>query len=157
MPSMSLDKMLSATRIKSNANCASKKKALETLAELMANSVEPPLNTEELFQQLIARERLGSTGVGQGIAIPHCRFATHGASLCAVMTLAAPIDFDAIDSQPVDIVFAMLVPKDANSEHLQNLASLAEVLQQSHYVQQLRSANNNQQLYEAAVAPFLGH
>lgn len=151
---MSLEKMLSANRVKCRFACNSKKRALETLAELIASSL-PTLNADELFQHLINRERLGSTGIGYGIAIPHCRFATNGASVCAVMTLETPIDFDAVDNQPVDIIFAMLVPEDANNAHLQNLAALAEALQKEGFPEQLRKAKSNQELYQTAVAPFL--
>ena len=111
---MPLHQLLAANRVNCKAQCTSKKRALETLAELIANSV-PSLDGEQLFQHLINRERLGSTGIGQGIAIPHCRFATAGASICAVMTLEQAIDFDAADNQPVDILFAMLVPEDADN------------------------------------------
>ena len=150
---MPLEKMLSANRIQCGAECTSKKRALEALAELIASSV-PTLKAEELFQQLINRERLGSTGIGDGIAIPHCRFATGGASICAVMTLKTPIDFDAIDGKPVDIIFAMLVPENADNEHLQNLAALAEALQGNDFAEKLRNADSNNALYSTALAPF---
>lgn len=150
---MPLEKMLSANRIQCGAECTSKKRALEALADLIASSV-PTLKAEELFQQLINRERLGSTGIGEGIAIPHCRFDTGGASICAVMTLNEPIDFDAIDGKPVDIIFAMLVPENADNDHLQNLAALAEALQDSSFAENLRSTSTNSALYSAAIAPF---
>lgn len=150
---MPLDHMLAANRISCQAECTSKKRALETLADLIASSV-PSLSADELFQQLFNRERLGSTGIGAGIAIPHCRFATHGASLSAVMTLSKPIDFDAADGKPVDVLIAMLVPEDATSEHLQNLAKLAEALQETDFANKLRAAKTNAALFEAAVAPF---
>lgn len=109
------------------------------------------INADQLFQQLIARERLGSTGIGGGIAIPHCRFKTAGATLGALMTLTKPIDFDAVDSQPVDIIFAMLVPENAETEHLQTLAMLAEHLQDSQFVQDLRRAETSEELFRAAT------
>lgn len=150
---MPLDQMLAANRIACQAECTSKKRALETLADLIASSV-PSLSADELFQHLFSRERLGSTGIGAGIAIPHCRFATDGASLSAVMTLSQPIDFDAADGKPVDVLIAMLVPEDADNAHLQNLAKLAEALQESDYANRLRAAQNNAALFTAAIAPF---
>lgn len=151
---MPLDKMLSANRVACHMPCTSKKRALETLAELIASSV-PNLNAEELFSQFINRERLGSTGIGEGIAIPHCRFATGGASICAVMTLEQAIDFEAVDNQPVDVIFAMLVPEDADNDHLQNLAALAEALQIKQYPNTLRQAQTSHDLFDAATKPFV--
>lgn len=150
---MPLDHMLAANRIACQAECTSKKRALETLADLISSSV-PSLSADEIFQQLFNRERLGSTGIGAGIAIPHCRFATEGVSLSAVMTLSQPIDFDAADGKPVDVLIAMLVPEEADNEHLQNLAKLAEAMQESDFANELRAAKTNAALFEAATAPF---
>ena len=105
-----------------------------------------------LFSQLVSRERLGSTGIGEGIAIPHCRFETQGATIGALITLAEPIDFDSVDNRPVDIIFAMLVPTDANEQHLSTLASLAEALQSASFVAHLRSCADDRGLYAAATA-----
>lgn len=151
---MPLDKMLSANRVACHTQCSSKKRALETLAELIANSV-PTLSAEELFSHFINRERLGSTGIGEGIAIPHCRFATGGESICAVMTLEEPIDFEAADNKPVDVIFAMLVPEDSDNAHLQNLAKLAEALQIRQYPNTLRQAQTVNDLFNAATKPFI--
>lgn len=150
---MPLDHMLAANRIACQAECTSKKRALETLADLISSSV-PSLSADEIFQQLFNRERLGSTGIGAGIAIPHSRFATEGVSLSAVMTLSQPIDFDAADGKPVDVLIAMLVPEEADNEHLQNLAKLAEALQETDFANKLRAAKTNAALFEAAIAPF---
>lgn len=147
---MQIQSILTAERTLPRAACTSKKRALEVLASLIAESADN-IDANALFEQLVARERLGSTGIGQGIAIPHCRFKTSGATLGALMTLASPIDFDAVDGQPVDIVFAMLVPENAESEHLQTLASLAELLQSDAYVQSLRKADTAEALYSAAT------
>ena len=149
---MQIESLLTSKRTLCHANCSSKKRALEVLAGLIAEGTEN-INADELFQQLIARERLGSTGIGSGIAIPHCRFKTDGATIGALMTLEHPIDFDSVDSRPVDIVFAMLVPEDAESEHLQTLASLAERLQKSQYLQALRTADSEAALYHVAIDP----
>ena len=129
----------------------SKKRVLEQLAQIFSHSVED-LSEDSLFQSLIGRERLGSTGIGDGIAIPHCRFATGGETSCACITLEEPVDFDSIDNKPVDVIFAMVVPEDANSEHLATLASLAEKLQKPEFVKGLRSATSDAQLFNAAVS-----
>ncbi|MEY4590433.1 MAG: IIA-like nitrogen-regulatory protein PtsN [Pseudomonadota bacterium] len=147
---MHIKNLLTPERCLAKHTCSSKKRLLEKLAELIAQNT-PGISAELLFTQLINRERLGSTGVGEGIAIPHCRFDTQGATLGALITLAEPIDFDAVDNQPVDVVFAMLVPTDANEQHLLTLASLAEALQSQHYVEGLRQSTDNTGLFLAAA------
>lgn len=151
-PGMHIESLLTSNRTLCRANCNSKKRALEVLAGLIAEGSNN-IDAGELFQQLIGRERLGSTGIGDGIAIPHCRFRTEGATIGALMTLENPIDFDSVDSKPVDIIFAMLVPEDAESEHLQTLATLAELLQKPQFVRALRSADTEDSLYRAATNP----
>ena len=147
---MHIASILTAERTLNHAQCGSKKKALETLAELIAKSSDD-IDAEELFHQLIARERLGSTGLGQGIAIPHCRFKTQGRTIGALMTMKQAIDYDSVDGKPVDLIFAMLVPEDAESEHLQTLATLAEAMQKTDFVDALRDTSSNEQLYKLAV------
>ncbi len=147
---MQIQSLLSIKRTLCHATCTSKKRTLEVLAELIAQGTEE-VDAEKLFSQLISRERLGSTGIGQGIAIPHCRFPTQGRTIGALMTLEAPVEFDAVDNAPVDIIFAMLVPEDAESEHLQTLAQLAERLQSQQFVDALRKAESAQDLFDAAV------
>lgn len=149
---MHIETLITSQRTLCRANCTSKKRTLEVLAELIAEGSDN-IDSGELFQQLIGRERLGSTGIGDGIAIPHCRFKTQGATIGALMTIESPIDFDSVDSKPVDIIFAMLVPEDAESAHLQTLATLAERLQNPHYVKALREADSNAELYRAAINP----
>jgi PTS system nitrogen regulatory IIA component len=135
---MQIESLLTPTRTLCHVTCSSKKRSLEVLASLIAEGSEN-INADELFQQLVARERLGSTGIGEGIAIP------------ALMTLAKPIDFDSVDGRPVDVIFAMLVPENAENEHLQTLAMLAERLQDPQFVQSLRRAETGDDLYRAAI------
>jgi len=71
----------------------------------------PELDENQIFNNLVARERLGSTGIGQGIAIPHCRLEDCKRVVGALLTLSEPIDFDAIDNEPVDLLFVLLVPR----------------------------------------------
>lgn len=149
---MHIESLLSLERTRCQVAGSSKKRALEQLAELIAQGSEA-IDAEKLFTQLINRERLGSTGIGGGIAIPHCRFPTQGKTIGALMTLDQPIDFDAVDSQPVDILFAMLVPENAENEHLQTLAHLAELLQSSEFVNALRAAQTDEALYQTALNP----
>ncbi|WP_045857301.1 PTS sugar transporter subunit IIA [Teredinibacter purpureus] len=147
---MQISSILTEDRCKAHITGASKKRLLESLATIFADSL-PEGDATALFQNLVGRERLGSTGIGQGIAIPHCRFATKGETLCACLTLDTPIDFDAVDGEPIDLVFAMLVPEDAEDSHLQALATLAEALQNPSYVEELRACPNNHELFRIAA------
>jgi PTS system nitrogen regulatory IIA component len=148
---MQIEAILTPSRTLNKAVGGSKKRVLETLAQLIAED-QPAISAEDVFQSLIARERLGSTGIGNGIAIPHCRFPTDGSTLGALITLQDAVDFDSVDNAPVDIVFAMLVPENAEASHLQTLAALAEALQQEDYVEKLRSADSSEELYRRATS-----
>lgn len=145
---MSIQTLISPQRTLNKVAGSSKKRVLELLANAIAQDV-PGVDADDVFRRLIARERLGATGIGYGVAIPHCRaeFCQHTTG--ALLTLAEPIDFDAIDSQPVDILFAMLVPEEAQDEHLQTLAALAAALGQEEFRAALRSADSDQALYDA--------
>lgn len=147
---MNIQTLISPKRTLCGIEGGSKKRALELLANTIAQDV-PGIDAEDLFRRLIARERLGSTGIGHGIAIPHCRVEKCTGTTGALITLAEAVDFDAIDSQPVDILFAMLVPEEAHDEHLQNLAALAGALSNAEFREKLRSATSDQELYQAAI------
>lgn len=147
---MQIKNLISPGRTLCGVEGGSKKRALELLANTIAQDV-PTIDADDLFRRLISRERLGSTGIGHGIAIPHCRVENCVGTIGALITLTEPVDFDAIDSQPVDILFAMLVPEDAHDEHLQNLAALAGALNDAGYRQRLRDAKNDTELYQAAI------
>ena len=129
---------------------SSKKRVLENASELIAKSVSS-LDAEEIFSGLINRERLGSTGLGDGVAIPHCRLSSCVKILGALIRLPKALDFDAIYRQPVDLIFLLFVPEKATDEHLQTLAGLAECLSQAEYREGLRSAANADELYQRAV------
>jgi PTS system nitrogen regulatory IIA component len=147
---MEIQTLISPKRTLCGVEGGSKKRALELLANTIAEDV-PGIEAEDLFRRLIARERLGSTGIGHGIAIPHCRVENCTGTIGALITLAEAVDFDAIDSQPVDILFAMLVPVDAHDEHLHNLAALAGALSSAEFRDKLRAATSDQELYQSAI------
>ena len=148
---MQIAQILSPERTLSRIEGVSKKRALEILANTIAESI-PGMDADDIFRRLIAREKLGSTGIGHGIAIPHSRLPGCDATIAALITLKAPIDFDAIDGNPVDVLFAMLVPDQANDEHLHTLAALAGALNEGDYRQSLRDADSAAALYAAAIA-----
>ncbi len=141
---------LTPARTLDGAPGGSKKRVLENISEFIAESL-PELEAEEIFNGLINRERLGSTGLGEGVAIPHCRLESCSTALGALIKLPEPIDYDAIDGEPVDLLFVLLVPVEATEEHLQLLASLAERFNQPSFRAQLRAAQGSEALYKAAV------
>jgi nitrogen PTS system EIIA component len=148
---MQIKHILTPDRTLCGLEASSKKRALEILANTIAADVQG-IDADELFRRLIARERLGSTGIGQGIAIPHCRVENCQQTLGAIITLADPIEFDAMDGEPVDILFAMLAPEDAKDEHLQYLAALAGALSNEDFRESLRNASNNEDLFKAVTS-----
>ncbi|MDN5401084.1 MAG: PTS IIA-like nitrogen regulatory protein PtsN, partial [Pseudomonas sp.] len=115
-----LETILTPGRSLVNVPGGSKKKALEQIANLIAREV-PDLEMQDVFEALIAREKLGSTGFGNGIAIPHCRLKGCETPVSALLHLDHPIDFDAIDGAPVDLLFVLLVPEAATDAHLELL------------------------------------
>jgi PTS IIA-like nitrogen-regulatory protein ptsN len=115
--------ILPLSHIVLDAESSSKKRLFEQLAELLALDTEMPQN--EIFDCLFAREKLGSTGLGQGVAIPHGRSACVQEVTGAFIRLQEAVDFDAPDSKPVSLVFALLVPEAATDEHLEILSHLA--------------------------------
>jgi len=126
---------------------SSKKRALEQLSELLV-SASPALTQIEVFESLIDRERLGSTGLGHGAAIPHGRLKAVEEPVCAFLQLQEGVDFDAVDNQPVDLICALLVPEESTSEHLELLSMLAEIFGDEAFCKQLRAADSDEVLYQ---------
>jgi nitrogen PTS system EIIA component len=150
---MELADIISPDRVFEHVQGGSKKKVLETAAGLIARQL-PELDPNELFDNLISREKLGSTGLGKGIAIPHCRAQHCTQAIGAFIKLEAPVDFDALDRQPVDMLFVLLVPKAAHEEHLNLLAKIATLFNDEHRRETLRHAPNTQAVYDALVTPL---
>ncbi|GHD25788.1 PTS IIA-like nitrogen regulatory protein PtsN [Parahalioglobus pacificus] len=145
-----LKQLLTPGRTLCKAPGASKKRLLQTVAQLIAED-QISLDATELFTQLVAREKLGSTGLGDGIAIPHCRIENCVHPLGTLVTLDKPVPFDSPDGQPVDLMFVLLVPDEAHQEHLDILASLARLFSQTDFCDTLRSQAEPAQLYQTAV------
>lgn len=148
---MDLSSILSIERTNNAVSAGSKKRVLEHLSQLIHAS-EPALLTDALFVSFNAREKLGSTGLGHGIAIPHCRVAECSDIVGALMRLSDPVDFESTDGEPVDVVFALVVPIEATQEHLDVLARLVELFNQSAFCAALRSARSDRELYDAAIS-----
>ncbi len=152
---MEIDKTLQLSRCHALSSCGSKKSALELASKLIAKDY-PALSADYVFTQLLSRERLGSTGIGQGIAIPHCRVENCTSVISTLLTLENGIDFEAIDSKPVDIIFILVVPDEATDAHVVMLADLAKVFSDKNNLEKLRTANSDKSLYEIAQAIFKG-
>lgn len=127
---------------------SSKKRILEKVSEIISEQ-NPDLDASCLFNGLHGREKLGSTGIGGGVAVPHCRLSECTDAKGYLVKLISPIDFDAIDNQPVDLLFVLVVPEDACSEHLQTLASIAELFSQETVRNELREAPDCDALFNA--------
>ncbi|AZE98371.1 PTS IIA-like nitrogen-regulatory protein PtsN [Pseudomonas orientalis] len=145
-----LQTILTPGRSLVNVPGGSKKKALEQIANLISSQV-PELEMQDVFEALIAREKLGSTGFGNGIAIPHCRLKGCETPVSALLHLDHPIDFDAIDGAPVDLLFVLLVPQAATDAHLELLRQIASMLDRKEVRDKLRSASCNEALYQVVL------
>lgn len=147
---MQIESLLTPHRTRCGLEGGSKKRALELLASTVAQDI-PTIDADDLFRRLVNRERLGSTGLGKGIAIPHCRIDNCTGPIGAMITLESPVDFDAIDGEPVDVLFALLVPEDAHDDHLKALATLAGAFNDNNFRQRLRQANSDETLFQTII------
>ena len=145
-----LETILTPGRSLVNVPGGSKKRALEQIANLISSQV-PELEMQDVFEALIAREKLGSTGFGNGIAIPHCRLEGCDTPVSALLHFEKPIDFDAIDGAPVDLLFVLLVPQAATDAHLELLRQIASMLDRKDVRDKLRSAPTNEALYQVVL------
>ncbi len=146
---MKLTDFLTPARIADGVHAGSKKRALEMLSELLTHGTD--LASGEAYESLLARERLGGTGLGYGVAIPHGRLQHAGHMLGAFLHLPKAVDYDAPDKQPVDLLFALLVPEQSSEEHLQALALLAEMLRDKMLREELRQAKSSTELYDLLI------
>lgn len=144
---MQLTDFLTTDRIACDVNAHSKKRALEELSELISHD-QSSISATDIFDCLLSRERLGSTGVGFGVAIPHGRLKDSNHTTAALIQLNHGIDFDAVDNQPVDLLFALVVPDKATEEHLKILALLAAMFKEDELRAQLRQAKNPEDIMQ---------
>lgn len=148
---MEVSDIVSLERTFIDVEGTSKKRVLENAAGLIAQQ-SPEFTANELFDSLISRERLGSTAIGKGVAIPHCRAKHCTKSVGALLKLQEAVDFDAQDHEPVDLMFVLLVPEEATEEHLQLLSQIAQRFSDENIRDSLRSANNKENLFEQFLA-----
>jgi PTS system nitrogen regulatory IIA component len=143
---MELAHLLTPETTRAFARVSSKKACLEFVAKILCESLV--ISVLELFKALFERERLGSTGLGNGIAIPHCRLSDCQDITGVLLTIGTPIEFDAPDDQPVDVVCALIAPQEATSDHLEALAAIAERFNDREFVDKLRQATSKEELYQ---------
>jgi len=147
---MRIASILSPARTYCGLNVSSKKRAIEHGAQFIAES-EPRIEEADLYRSLIAREKISPTGLGHGIALPHCKLPTCSGIVGALVTLSEPIDFEAIDDQPVSTLFYVVVPERQTDQHLAVLSMLMKRFNNSAFRQRLKQASTAQELYLAAV------
>ena len=144
---MQLSEIINVNRIRNDVDVKSKKRALEELSYLVTQD-QTQLDASEIFDSLISRERLGATGVGYGIAIPHGRIKNCQKITGAFIQLNAGVDFNTTDNLPVDILFALIVPEESTDEHLQVLAFLASMFSDENFRKELRQKNSPEDTYQ---------
>ena len=154
-----LNSLLPADCVRSGVTANSRKAVLEWVADRLA-TVHPDTSSRSLFNALMERERLGSTGLGEGVAVPHCRLDC-SRLMGALLSLTRPVSFDAPDGRPVDLLFILIAPEDEPSAHLEALAAVAQVFGDPAERARLRKADSaealKQRFVEAAqrLAPVL--
>lgn len=137
---MDLSDLINVSAIMPGIRTNSKKQLLQLLAEKAASITGIP--EREIFDTILQRERLGSTGVGNGIAIPHGKLAAVKRITGVFARLETPVDFEALDDQPVDLVFLLLAPEGAGADHLKALSRIARVLRDGDIVNKIRGSTD---------------
>jgi PTS system nitrogen regulatory IIA component len=144
---MEISAILKPTQTINNVHADSKKSVLEAISKLMAQNL-PDMDYEQIFDCLLNREKIGSTGIGHGVAIPHCCSKNIPKPVGVFIRLQKPIDFGAIDNQPVDLFFTVLIPEGATEKHLELLATLAEKFRHKEFREKLRQTKTDADLYK---------
>ena len=144
---MNLASIITIDRVQLRQDLHSKKRVLEEISHLLASGTGA-LPESEILASLVGREKLGSTGLGQGVAIPHGRMRGIESSVGAFIRLDSAVDYESNDGQKVDLVFGLLVPQDCNEEHLKILAGLAEMFLDEAFVTRVRSSKDPQTLHK---------
>jgi PTS system nitrogen regulatory IIA component len=152
---MHLADLISPEAVIPSLRARTKKQLLQELAARAARLTG--LQERYVFDTLLQRERLGSTGLGEGIAIPHGKFAGLKRIVGIFARLAEPVEFDAVDGEPVDIVFLLLAPEGAGADHLKALARISRLLREGHAVDKLRASKDASALYAVLTAEATPH
>jgi len=152
---MEIADLLTPESVLSSLRATSKKQALQELARRAAELTG--LHERTIFDVLLERERLGTTGVGRGIAIPHGKLPDLGRLYGVFAVLDQPVDFEAVDDQPVDLLFLLLAPESAGADHLKALARISRLLRDSALCDRLRAVDKADELYRILTAGAASH
>jgi PTS system nitrogen regulatory IIA component len=142
---MEIAGLLERDAIAARASAASKRQALQVMADIAARRLGR--DPHEVLEALLEREHQGSTGVGQGVAVPHARLPDLDRMVGVFVKLETPVPFDAVDDRPVDLLFGLFAPKNAGVEHLRALARVSRLLRQGELREQLRQARTVDAVY----------
>jgi nitrogen PTS system EIIA component len=146
---MNIGDLLDRGAVAPRVAAASKRQVLGVIAEIAARSFG--MKAPEVFEALLEREAAGSTGVGQGVAVPHARLKGLGRLRAVFVRLEQPVAFEAVDDRPVDLIFALFAPPEASGEHLRALARVSRLLRQSDIREQLRQARSADAIHALLV------
>lgn len=135
---MALSDLIPNGGVAVDLGASSRKQALQAMSDIAADLTG--LAPRDIFDAVLQRERLGSTGVGQGVAIPHARLAGVAEVVGVFARLRSPVDFESIDGRPADLIFMLIAPEDAGAEHLKALARVSRLLRREDVRQRLRAA-----------------
>ncbi len=147
---MLLEQIIKPDSVLCNAQARSKKHCLEILSKLLVRPV-PEISSEDIFERLVERERLGCTSLDQGVAFPHCRVEGLNTTIAALIRLSDPVDFDSPDGELVDLVFGLMVPEEINESHQANICSIADLLGDRTLRQKMRDATSSNELYDSLI------
>ena len=147
---MLLEQIIKPDSVLCNAQARSKKHCLEILSKLLVRPV-PEINSEDIFERLVERDRLGCTSLDQGVAFPHCRVEGLDTTIAALIRLSEPVDFDSPDGELVDLVFGLMVPEEINESHQANICSIADLLGDRSLRQKMRDATSSNELYDSLI------
>ena len=150
---MTLDCIIDKQSVLANVKARNKKQLLQELSQALSAIVA--VDHRIIFETLLKREKLGSTGIGQGIAIPHGKVPSLNRVYGLLARLSQPVDFDSVDSQPVDLVFVLLAPEHAGADHLKALAKISRVLRDPGIVEKLRGTESSEGLYAILTEPAM--
>ncbi|HCO00832.1 MAG TPA: PTS sugar transporter subunit IIA [Methylophaga sp.] len=143
--------LVNADNISFHDEATSKKRVIENLSRILAANTSAA-TAEKIFQVLLERERLGSTGLGKGVAIPHARVPDLTHTVAAMLTLETPVEFEAADGKPIDIAFGLLVPEDDTEHHLQHLSRLVTLFRDEEICSRIRQASSAEAIFELLLS-----
>ena len=130
----------------------------QSLQELASHAEKlTGISQRDIFDTLLQRERLGSTGLGRGLAVPHVKFRSLSQIVCIFARLEEPIDFEALDDEPVDLIFLLLAPEHASGDHLKALAKISRLLRQPEVSSQLRASKDRDSILNVLRTPATSH